>query len=156
MVLMMLNVVFGGEGVGLMNLLIYVLLTVFICSLMVGKTPEYLNMPIGAREMKCIVLVFLIHPILILVFSALAFMIPGASESITNPSFHGISQVMYEMTSAAANNGSGFEGLKDDTTFWNISTGIIMLLSRYIPIILQLMIASSLVNKNHTIKINIQ
>lgn len=144
---MMLNVVFGGEGVGLMNLLIYVLLTVFICSLMVGKTPEYLNMPIGAREMKCIVLVFLIHPILILVFSALAFMIPGANESITNPSFHGISQIMYEMTSAAANNGSGFEGLKDDTTFWNISTGIIMLLSRYIPIILQLMIASSLVNK---------
>ncbi len=121
MVLMMLNVVFGGEGVGLMNLLIFVLLTVFICSLMVGKTPEYLNMPIGAREMKCIVLVFLIHPILILVFSALAFMIPGASESMTNPSFHGISQVMYEMTSAAANNGSGFEGLKDDTTFWNIS-----------------------------------
>ncbi len=105
------------------------------------------NMHVGAREMKCIVLVFLIHPILILVFSALAFMIPGASESITNPSFHGISQVMYEMTSAAANNGSGFEGLKDDTTFWNISTGIIMLLSRYIPIILQLMIASSLVNK---------
>lgn len=147
MVLMMLNVVFGGEGVGLMNLLIFVLLTVFICSLMVGKTPEYLNMPIGAREMKGIVLVFLIHPILILVFSALAFMIPGASESITNPSFHGISQVMYEITSAAANNGSGFEGLKDDTTFWNISTGIIMLLSRYIPIILQLMIASSLVNK---------
>ena len=63
---------------------------------------------------------------------------------------------MYEMTSAATNNGSGFEGLKDDTTFWNISTGIIMLLSRYIPIILQLMIASSLVNKNHTTKINIQ
>ena len=93
--------------------------------------------------------------ILILVFSALTFMIPGASESITNPSFHGISQAMYEMTSAAANNGSGFEGLKDDTTFWNISTGIIMLLSRYIPIILQLMIASSLVNKNHTTKINI-
>ena len=110
MVLMMLNVVFGGEGVGLMNLLIYVLLTVFICSLMVGKTPEYLNMPIGAREMKCIVLVFLIHPILSLVFSALAFMIPGASESITNPSFHGISQVMYEMTSAAR---TMDQGLKD-------------------------------------------
>ncbi|MGZ1534435.1 potassium-transporting ATPase subunit KdpA [Staphylococcus argenteus] len=147
MIFMMLNIVFGGEGVGLMNLLIYVLLTVFICSLMVGKTPEYLNMPIGGREMKCIVLAFLIHPILILVFSALVYVIPGVSDTITNPSFHGVSQVLYEMTSASANNGSGFEGLKDNTTFWNISTGIIMIFARYVPIILQLMIASSLVRK---------
>lgn len=77
----------------------------------------------------------------------MAFIVPGASAAITNPSFHGISQVLYEMSSSAANNGSGFEGLSDNTAFWNISTGIVMLLARYTPIILQVMIASSLVNK---------
>ncbi|REH98050.1 potassium-transporting ATPase subunit A [Staphylococcus felis] len=147
LVLMMLNAIFGGEGVGLMNMLIYVMLTVFLCSLMVGKTPDYLGMKIEAREMKLIALTFLIHPLLILIFSALAFIVPGASDAITNPSFHGVSQVLYEMTSASANNGSGFEGLADDTPFWNIATGVVMLLARYVPIVLQIMIASSLVNK---------
>lgn len=147
LVLMMLNAVFGGEGVGLMNMLIYVMLTLFICSLMVGKTPSYLGMKIEGREMKLIAASFLIHPILILVFSALAFVIPGASDSLTNPSYHGVSQVLYEMSSSSANNGSGFEGLDDDTTFWNISTGVVMLLARYLPIVLQLLIASSLVRK---------
>lgn len=146
-VLMMLNAIFGGEGVGLMNMLIYVLLAVFICSLMVGKTPHYLGMKIEGREMKLIALTFLIHPVLILIATALAFIVPGASEAITNPAFHGISQVLYEMSSSAANNGSGFEGLSDNTTFWNVSTGIVMLIARYAPIILQVMIASSLVNK---------
>ncbi len=147
LILMMLNAIFGGEGVGLMNMLIFVLLTVFICSLMVGKTPNYLGMKIEGREMKLIALTFLIHPILILVATAFAFVIPGASDALTNPSFHGISQALYEMASSSANNGSGFEGLADDTTFWNVSTGIVMLIARYIPIILQIMIASSLVNK---------
>lgn len=90
MVLMMLNVVFGGEGVGFMNLLIYVLLMVFICSLMVGKILEYLNMLIGVCEMKCIVLVFFIYLILILVFLVFVFMIFGVSESIMNLFFYGI------------------------------------------------------------------
>lgn len=147
MILMMLNAVFGGEGVGLMNMLIYVMLTVFICSLMIGKTPSYLGMKIESKEMKWIALTFLVHPLLILIFSALAFIIPGAKDAITNPQFHGVSQVIYEFASSSANNGSGFEGLKDNTVFWNISTAIVMLIARYIPIILQLMIVSSLVNK---------
>lgn len=147
MVLMMLNAVFGGEGVGLMNMLIYVMLTVFICSLMIGKTPSYLGMKIEGKEMKLIALSFLVHPLLILVFSALAFIVPGASDALTNPQFHGVSQVLYEFTSSSANNGSGFEGLGDNTVFWNISTGIVMLLARYIPIVLQILIVSSLVNK---------
>ena len=83
----------------------------------------------------------------ILIFSALAFIIPGAKDAITNPQFHGVSQVIYEFTSSSANNGSGFEGLKDNTVFWNISTAIVMLVARYIPIVLQLLIVSSLVNK---------
>lgn len=147
MVLMMLNAVFGGEGVGLMNMLIYVMLTVFICSLMIGKTPSYLGMKIEGKEMKLIALSFLVHPLLILVFSALAFIVPGASDALTNPQFHGVSQVLYEFTSSSANNGSGFEGLGDNTVFWNISTGIVMLFARYIPIVLQILIVSSLVNK---------
>ena len=84
---------------------------------------------------------------MILIFSALAFIVPGAKEAITNPQFHGISQVLYEFTSSSANNGSGFEGLKDNTVFWNISTGVVMLIARYVPIVLQLLIVSSLVNK---------
>lgn len=147
MILMMLNAIFGGEGVGLMNMLIYVMLTVFICSLMIGKTPSYLGMKIESKEMKWIALTFLVHPLLILIFSALAFIIPGAKDAITNPQFHGVSQVIYEFTSSSANNGSGFEGLKDNTVFWNVSTAIVMLVARYIPIVLQLMIVSSLVNK---------
>ncbi|ARJ50860.1 potassium-transporting ATPase subunit KdpA [Staphylococcus lutrae] len=147
LILMMLNAVFGGEGVGLMNMLIYVMLTVFICSLMIGKTPSYLGMKIEGKEMKLIALSFLLHPLFILSFSALAFVVPGASDAITNPQFHGVSQVLYEYSSSAANNGSGFEGLKDNTVFWNISTAIVMLLARYIPIILQILIVSSLVNK---------
>ena len=147
MVLMMLNAVFGGEGVGLMNMLIYVMLTVFICSLMIGKTPTYLGMKIESQEMKWIALTFLVHPLLILIFSALAFIVPGAKDALTNPQFHGVSQVLYEFSSSSANNGSGFEGLKDNTVFWNVSTAIVMLLARYIPIVLQLMIVSSLVNK---------
>ena len=147
MLLMMLNAVFGGEGVGLMNMLIYVMLTVFICSLMIGKTPSYLGMKIEGREMKLIALSFLVHPLLILIFSALAFIVPGAANALSNPQFHGVSQVLYEFSSSSANNGSGFEGLQDNTPFWNISTAIVMLLARYVPIVLQLLIVSSLVNK---------
>ena len=144
MLLMMLNAVFGGEGVGLMNMLIYVMLTVFICSLMIGKTPSYLGMKIEGREMKLIALSFLVHPLLILIFSALAFIVPGAANALSNPQFHGVSQVLYEFSSSSANNGSGFEGLQDNTPFWNISTAIVMLLARYVPIVLQLLIVSSL------------
>ena len=139
---MMLNVVFGGKGVGLMNMIMYAILAVFICGLMVGRTPEYLG-----REMKLTALCIIIHPFLILAFSALAVGTQAGMEGITNPGFHGLSQVLYEYASSAANNGSGFEGLADNTLFWNITAGLAMFFGRYLSIVIQLAIAGSLMKK---------
>lgn len=147
---MMLNCVFGGKGVGLMNMLMYAILTVFICGLMVGRTPEYLGKKIEGKEMKLVALVLIIHPLLILGFSALALAVPAGLEGITNPGFHGLSQVLYEYSSSAANNGSGFEGLSDNTYFWNITAGLVMFFGRYIAIVAQLAIAGSLFAKKRT------
>ncbi|ECR3716393.1 potassium-transporting ATPase subunit KdpA [Campylobacter jejuni] len=143
---MMLNIAFGGEGVGLMNMIIYVLLTVFIYALMIGRTPEFLGKKIESTQMKLIALVILIHPLLILVLSALA--VVFAKDSISNPSFHGLAQILYEFSSSAANNGSGLEGLKDDNLFWNLSTAFAMFCGRYLVLIAQLAIAGSLLAKN--------
>lgn len=144
---MMLNVVFGGKGVGLMNMILYAILAVFICGLMIGRTPEYLGKKIEGREMKLTALAIIIHPLLILAFSALAVATPSGQAGITNPGFHGLSQVLYEYASSAANNGSGFEGLADNSMFWNITTGLVMFFGRYLPIVLQLAIAGSLMKK---------
>lgn len=144
---MMLNLVFGGKGVGLMNMILYVILTVFVCGLMVGRTPEYLAKKIEGKEMKLAALGIIIHPLLILSFSALAIGVPAGLAGITNPGYHGLTQVVYEYSSAAANNGSGFEGLADNTYFWNITTGLVMFFGRYLSIILILAIASSLMMK---------
>ena len=144
---MMLNCVFGGKGVGLMNMVVYVILAVFICGLMVGRTPEYLNKKIEGKEMKLVAIVILIHPLLVLGFSALAVSVTGGTDGITNPGFHGFTQVLYEYASSAANNGSGFEGLADNSTFWNVTTGLAMFFGRYIAIIAQLAIAGSLLAK---------
>ena len=146
---MMLNCVFGGKGVGLMNMILYAILAVFICGLMVGRTPEYLGKKIEGHEMKLTALAIIIHPLLILAFSALAVATTAGQAGITNPGFHGLSQVLYEYASSAANNGSGFEGLADNTCFWNITTGIVMFLGRYLPIVIQLAIAGSLMKKNY-------
>ena len=146
---MMLNCVFGGKGVGLMNMILYAILAVFICGLMVGRTPEYLGKKVEGREMKLTALAIIIHPLLILAFSALAVATAAGRAGVTNPGFHGLSQVLYEYASAAANNGSGFEGLADNTYFWNITTGIVMFLGRYLPIVIQLAIAGSLMKKNY-------
>lgn len=146
---MMLNCVFGGKGVDLMNMILYAILAVFICGLMVGRTPEYLGKKIEGREMKLTALAIIIHPLLILAFSALAVATAAGQAGITNPGFHGLSQVLYEYASSAANNGSGFEGLADNTCFWNITTGIVMFLGRYLPIVIQLAIAGSLMKKNY-------
>ena len=146
---MMLNCVFGGKGVGLMNMILYAILAVFICGLMVGRTPEYLGKKIEGREMKLTALAIIIHPLLILAFSALAVATAAGQAGITNPGFHGLSQVLYEYASSAANNGSGFVGLADNTCFWNITTGIVMFLGRYLPIVIQLAIAGSLMKKNY-------
>ena len=144
---MMLNCVFGGKGVGFMNMIMYAILAVFLCGLMIGRTPEYLGKKIEGREMKLIVIVLILHPLLILGFSALAVVNQAGLAGITNPGFHGLSQVLYEFASSAANNGSGFEGLADNTGFWNMTTGIVMFLGRYIPIIAQIAIAGSLLAK---------
>lgn len=144
---MMLNCVFGGKGVGLMNMLMYAILTVFICGLMVGRTPEYLGKKIDGKEMKLVALVLIAHPLLILGFSALAVSTQAGLEGISNPGFHGLTQVLYEYSSSAANNGSGFEGLSDNTVFWNITAGLAMFFGRYIAIIAQLAIAGSLLAK---------
>ena len=144
---MMLNVVFGGKGVGLMNMLMYAILTVFLCGLMVGRTPEFLSKKLEGREVKLVALSIIVHPLLILAFSALAVAIPAGLEGITNGGFHGLSQILYEFSSASANNGSGFEGLTDNTLFWNMTTGVAMFYGRYLAIVIQLAVVGSLANK---------
>jgi K+-transporting ATPase ATPase A chain len=144
---MILNVVFGGKGVGLINMLMYAILAVFICGLMVGRTPEFLGRRIEPREMKLIALAILAHPFIILVPTAAAFVTDLGKGAISNSGFHGITQVLYEFASSAANNGSGFEGLADNTSFWNLTTGLVMFLGRYISILAMLAVAGSLAQK---------
>src|SRR5215203_220812 len=148
---MWLNNVFGGVGVGFINMLIFIIVAVFVAGMMIGRTPEFLGKKIEAKEMKLASLALLWHPLAILVGSAIACYVwvttadPGnALAWLKNPDPHGFTEMMYEFTSAAANNGSGFEGLGDNTPFWNISTGLVMLLSRYIPIIAPLALVASL------------
>ncbi|WP_454054633.1 potassium-transporting ATPase subunit KdpA [Clostridium sp. Marseille-Q7071] len=144
---MMLNVVFGGNGVGLMGMIMYAILAVFLCGLMVGRTPEFLRKKIEGKEIKLIALAIIIHPLIILMPSAIALSVQSGLEGITNHGFHGLTQVLYQYTSSAANNGSGFEGLMDNTIFWNSTTGIVMLLGRYMPMILLLAVAGSFTAK---------
>jgi len=144
---MWLNVIFGGVGVGLVNMFIYIVVAVFICGMMVGRTPEYLTKKVETPEMKLALLALLVHPLLILGGTALFASTPWGAGTVLNPGAHGFSEIMYEFTSSAANNGSGFEGLGDGTAPWNIATGLVMLFARYIPIILPLAIAGSLAAK---------
>ena len=144
---MMLNCIFGGKGVGFMNIIMYMILGVFLCGLMIGRTPEFFGKKLEAKEMKIITLLILVHPIIILVPSAISLMTELGYGGLSNPGFHGISQVLYEYTSSAANNGSGFEGLGDATPFWNITTGIVMFLGRYISMILMVIVGYSLYEK---------
>lgn len=144
---MMLNVIFGGKGVGFMNMIMYAILTVFLCGLMVGRTPEFLSKKLEGREIKLIALAIIIHPFLILMFSALALVMPEGFAGISNPGFHGLSQIVYQFASSAANNGSGFEGLGDNTMFWNTTAGIVMFYGRYLSIIILLSVAGSLAAK---------
>jgi potassium-transporting ATPase potassium-binding subunit len=147
---MMMNAFYGGVGVGFLNFYIFILLAVFISGLMVGRTPEFLGKKIEAREMKIAMLVALLHPFLILVGTALSawtFVQDPSVGWLNNPSFHGFSEMLYEYTSAAANNGSGFEGLGDNNPFWNYTTGLVLLLGRYLPIVGPVMIAGLLAAK---------
>ncbi|MGD6842560.1 potassium-transporting ATPase subunit KdpA [Bacillus infantis] len=144
---MLLNTVFGGVGAGFINVIMYAMIAVFLSGLMVGRTPEFLGKKIEVREMKLIALTMLMHPLLILGASAIALYTPLGAGAISNSGFHGISQVVYEYTSSAANNGSGFEGLGDATPFWNISTGIVMYAGRFFGLVTMLAVAGSLSSK---------
>jgi K+-transporting ATPase ATPase A chain len=151
---MWLNNIFGGVGVGFINMLIFVIVAVFVAGMMIGRTPEFLGKKVEAKEMKLASLALLWHPLAILVGTAICCYIwattadPNSALAwLKNPGPHGFSEMLYEFSSATANNGSGFEGLGDNTPFWNISTGVVMLLSRYIPIIAPLALAASLAAK---------
>lgn len=147
---MMTNCFYGGCGVGLLNYFIFIILAVFVSGLMVGRTPEFLGKKIEAREMKIAMIIALLHPFLILAGTALAVSFPGLTAgTLNNPTFHGFSEMLYEYTSSAANNGSGYEGLGDNTPWWNISTGFILILSRYLPIIGPVAIAGILAGKKY-------
>lgn len=148
LIAMMVNAFYGGVGVGILNIFIFIILAVFISGLMVGRTPEFMGKKIEAREMKIAMIIALAHPFLILVGTAIAAAFPSVgSSAISNPGYHGFSQMLYEYTSSAANNGSGLEGLGDNTIFWNISTGIVLLLGRFLPIIGPVAIAGLLAQK---------
>lgn len=144
---MWLNTTFGGVGVGLINMIIYIVIAVFVAGMMVGRTPEYLGKRVETREMVLAVVALLIHPLFILGGSAFFAATAFGADSINNPGARGLTEIVYEFSSAAANNGSGYEGLSDGTTAWNIVTGIIMLLGRYLPILLPLAIVGSLATK---------
>ena len=151
---MQINCWFGGVGVGFMNYYAFIIIAVFISGLMVGRTPEFLGKKIEARDMKIATMVVLMHPLIILVGTALASHLAAqnpelAGAWLNNPSFHGFSEMLYEYTSCAANNGSGFEGLSDNTPFWNITCGIVLILGRYFPIVGQVAIAGLLASKKY-------
>ncbi len=147
MAMMMLNVVFSGIGAGFENMLVYVVVAVFLAGLMVGRTPEYLGKKVESREVKLAMCVMLIHPILILAGAGLFAATPWGQKTVANPGAHGFSEILYEFTSAAANNGSGFEGLGDNNPAWNIATGVVLLLGRFPALVLPLALAGSLAVK---------
>jgi len=147
---MMINGIFGGVGVGFINFFMFVIIAVFIGGLMIGRTPEFLGKKIEAREVKIASIIILLHPLLILVGTAIAAHLETLHPNngwLTNPSFHGFSEMLYSVTSASANNGSEFSGLSTNVPFWNILDGTIMLIGRYLPIIGPIAIAGSLASK---------
>jgi K+-transporting ATPase ATPase A chain len=147
MIGMWLNEDFGGVGVGMINMFLYIMVGVFIAGMMVGRTPEYLGWRVESREVKFALLALLAHGFFILVGTAIFAATPWGTATLNNIGPHGFSEMLYEFSSASANNGSGFEGLGDNTVPWNVATGIVMLLARFIPIILPLAIVGSLMTK---------
>jgi K+-transporting ATPase ATPase A chain len=156
---MMINALYGGVGVGLLNFYIFIIIAVFISGLMVGRTPEFMGHKVEAREVKIAAIVTILSAFLIKVGTALAAYMfvhhPDVdwavkpSAWLNNPSYHGFSEMLYEYTSANANNGSGFEGLGDNNIWWNVTTGFVLILGRYLPIIGPLAIAGLLANKKY-------
>lgn len=159
---MWLNCVFGGKGVGLVNMLVYLIVGVFLSGLMVGRTPEYLGKKVEVREMKLAMLALLCHPILVLGPTGLFAAFDWGAKSTANPGPHGFSEILYEFSSASANNGSGFEGLADTygannnpspaayAPHWDIATGLVMLIGRFVPIVAPLALVGGLAAKKRT------
>jgi K+-transporting ATPase ATPase A chain len=163
---MWLNCIFGGVGVGLINLLVYLIVGVFLAGLMVGRTPEYLGKKVEGREMKLAMLALLIHPLMVLGPTGIFAALDWGEKSTNNPAAHGLSEVLYEFSSASANNGSEFGGLGQTWGFndpkanpsppapyapqWDVATGLVMLISRFVPIIAPLALAASLAGKKPT------
>lgn len=140
---MWINATWGGIGVGAINFLLFVLLTAFLSGLMVGRTPEVFQRKLTIAEVRLIALAILVPPVCVLLPSALALAIDGLS-GVSNPGPHALSQVVYEYSSAAANNGSGFEGLGDATPWWNLSGVVVLALGRYLPMLAPLAVAGLL------------
>ncbi|GGC14661.1 potassium-transporting ATPase potassium-binding subunit [Novosphingobium endophyticum] len=147
---MWLNATFGGVGVGMINMFLYVVVAVFIAGMMVGRTPEYLGHKVEGREMRLAILALISHAVLILGGTAIFAATVWGQDTLNNVGAHGFSEILYEFSSAGANNGSGFEGLGDDTVPWNIATGLVMLIGRYLPIIVPLAIVGSLMAKKRS------
>jgi len=146
----------GGEGVGLMYMVMYVVITVFIVGLMSGRTPEYLGMKISARDVKLVMITFLVHPVIILVPTVLAYATGAASAIHVSTSSSGFSKIFYEFTSAAANNGSDFLGAAGNAPFFNISTALVMFIGRFAPIGLLLALAGSMINRKRSTEIGLR
>ncbi len=144
---MFLQIVWGGQGTGTAYLFVYLILAVFLTGLMVGRTPEFLGRKIEKQEIVLASVILLVHPFAILLPAAITLAFPETLSGISNPGFHGVSQVIYEYASAAANNGSGFEGLGDNTLWWNLSASVSLLLGRYVPIVALLLLADGLSRK---------
>jgi potassium-transporting ATPase potassium-binding subunit len=159
MVGMWLNCIYGGKGVGMINLLLFLIIGIFIAGQMVGRTPEYLGKKIGAREVKLALLALLVHPIMILFPTGLFSATDWGNKATSNPGPHGFSQILYQFSSASANNGSAFDGLgvsyglnnnpapAPEAVPWDIAAGIVMLVSRYLPIVAPIAMAASLGRK---------
>ncbi len=141
------ELVFGGVGAGLYAMLVMVVLTVFIAGLMVGRTPEYLGKKIEAKEMKLAMLYVLIFPVVVLVLSAWAAVVPSGTAALNNAGPHGLSEILYAYSSQAGNNGSAFAGLSGNTRFWNLTGGLDMLVGRFLMIVPALAIGGSMIGK---------
>jgi K+-transporting ATPase ATPase A chain len=141
------NNISNGVGSGLLNILMFVILTAFIGALMIGRRPQYLGKKLEWGEMRYVFVVILVLPLLVLIPMAFAAIYQPAIDAMANPGFRGFSEVLYEFFSASANNGSGFEGLGDNTVFFNVVDGLQVLLARYVPIVAQLAIAGYLAEK---------
>ena len=159
MIGMWLNCFFGGKGVGMINMLLFIIIGIFLAGMMVGRTPEYLGKKIGAREVKLAIIALLIHPMMILMPTGLFSATSWGLNAISNPGAHGFSQILYQFSSSSANNGSAFDGLgvtygfynnpnpAPEAIYWDIATGLVIIISRFFPIIAPIAMAAFLGEK---------